>query len=64
MPAHVFYILVHFFAAHCKTATSNGKIKGFVENMNTQRLNFFSLFELESRPYKLISWTIQSRYTN
>ena len=57
MPARTFYIVVHFFAVHCKTTTSNDRIKGFAENMNTQRLILFSLFELESRHrYKLSSW--------
>ena len=64
MPARVFHILVHFFTVHCKTTTSNNQIKGFVENMNAQRLNFYSLFERESCPHKTISWTtMQSPYT-
>ena len=34
-----FYVLVHFFAVPCKTITSNDQIIGFVENVNTRRLN-------------------------
>ena len=45
MPARAFYILMHFFAVQSKTKTSDDQIKGFEENMNTQRLIFFSLFE-------------------
>ena len=44
--ARAFYILVHFFAVPCKTTTSNDQIKGSVENVNTRRLIFLSLFEL------------------
>ena len=47
MPARALYILVHFFAFYCKATTSNNQMKGFVENINTQRLNFFSLFNLD-----------------
>ena len=54
--ARVFYILVHFFAVYCKTATSNDQIIGFVENVNTRRLIFLSLFKIESRPYEFNSF--------
>ena len=37
---------------------------GFVENINTWWLIFLSLFELESNPCELSSWTIQSHQTN
>ena len=53
MPRHVFYILIHFFAVPCKTTAANDQIIGFEENMNTRRLIFLSLFELESRPHKI-----------
>ena len=48
MRARAIYIFVHFFAVYCKTTTSNDQIKGFVGNMNTQRLIIlFCLFELK-----------------
>ena len=53
--AGVFYILVRFFAVSYKTATSNDQIIGFVENVNTRRLIFLSLFKIESRPYEFNS---------
>ena len=39
MPARAVYILVHFFAALCKT-TSNDLIIDFVEKVNTRQLIF------------------------
>ena len=62
---HAFYILVHFFAVPCKTATSNDQIIGFVANVNTRPSIFLPLLELElSLPYEFSSWTIQSHQTN
>ena len=45
--ACAFYILVDFFAVSGQTTTSNDKIMGFVEKVNTSRLIFLSLFELK-----------------
>ena len=49
--ARALYILAHSFA--CKTTTD--QIIGFVENVNTRRSIFLSLFEIESRPYEFNS---------
>ena len=35
--------LIHFVAVPCKTTTSNNKIIGFVENVNTRQSIFLSL---------------------
>ena len=51
--ARKFYILVHFFAVSCKTTTSIDQIIDFVKKVNTRRLIFFSLFEIESHSYNL-----------
>ena len=49
-----FYILVHFFAVPAKHQRQiRNQMIGFVENVNTRQLIFLSVFELESRPYKL-----------
>ena len=40
------------------SATSDDQIKGSVENVNTRRSIFLSLFKVESHPYKFSSWTI------
>ena len=61
--ARAFDISVHFFAVPRKNNVKRSNL-GFVENMNTRRLIWLSLFELESCPYKLSSWVIQSREAN
>ena len=43
-------IFKHFFAALCKTTTSNDQIQGLKENVSTRRLIFFSLSELNTVP--------------
>lgn len=55
---HAFYSSGHFFAVPWNTNSSNDQTIGFVENMNTRRLIFFSFFQLGSRPYKFSFWTI------
>ena len=48
----VFYILEYLFVISCKITMTNKTWKVFMENLNTRRLVFLSLYEDESRPYQ------------